>query len=351
MTKKRLALNTDGKITYCRASEENIGKGRCNHIEHQLDSETQEQFMDRTANIEQKSLQSSRKINIPNRYNYILEDKIIDAKEDGFQSRDEMEEYIGGVTDKFFNKESREFFKSDGKDPSGKDKNQGLREDLISKLLIYSNIQNPVQYDSKLMKVSDDRWDVGTISRDYTEGHFDEVTGSTLLMRYSESQSVPMQNEDYFYEDLDIFQMHKQINMINQYTKSDYSKEMLQLWAMDHIVLNDDRVENNGNYGVLKDYDTGEAKPMPPFDWGDSFMTNIDEIDSQMHIKRLQRFKIYAETQWHVKGPLLEFNKEDMQNYLKSYSNDLYNDKDVKNIIDNLNKSLAMTEGILWKGV
>lgn len=212
-------------------------------------------------------------------------------------------------------------------------------------------MQNPVQYDSRLMKVSDDRWDVGTISSDYTEGHFDEITGSTLLMRYSESKAIPMQNEDYFYEDLDIIQMHKQINMINQYTNEDHSKEMLQLWAMDHIVFNDDRVENNGNYGVLKDYSTGEAKPMPPFDWGDSFMIDLDRIDRRSHIKRLQRFKMYAETQWHVKGPLLEFNKEDMQNYLNSYVNNLYNDKDVKNITDNLKKSLAMTECILWKGV
>lgn len=32
---KRLALTKDGKITYCTASEENIVKGRCNHIAHQ----------------------------------------------------------------------------------------------------------------------------------------------------------------------------------------------------------------------------------------------------------------------------------------------------------------------------
>ena len=42
---KRLALTTDGKITYCTASEDNIGKGRCNHVAHQKDGESNEDFI------------------------------------------------------------------------------------------------------------------------------------------------------------------------------------------------------------------------------------------------------------------------------------------------------------------
>lgn len=49
MAQRRLALNTEGEMTYCSASEENIGKGRCNHIEHQKDGETQMQFMNRVS--------------------------------------------------------------------------------------------------------------------------------------------------------------------------------------------------------------------------------------------------------------------------------------------------------------
>lgn len=47
MANKRLALNADGEMTYCSASEENIGKGRCNHVAHQKDGESQIQFMNR----------------------------------------------------------------------------------------------------------------------------------------------------------------------------------------------------------------------------------------------------------------------------------------------------------------
>lgn len=44
---KRLALTKDGKLTYCNASEENIGKGRCNHIAHQRAGESMQSFMNR----------------------------------------------------------------------------------------------------------------------------------------------------------------------------------------------------------------------------------------------------------------------------------------------------------------
>ena len=47
---KRLALTKDGKMTYCTASEENIGKGRCNHIAHQKNNESAEDFCKRVEN-------------------------------------------------------------------------------------------------------------------------------------------------------------------------------------------------------------------------------------------------------------------------------------------------------------
>lgn len=50
MAEKRLALNIDGEMTYCSASEENIGNGRCNHVEHQKSGESNEQFMERVQN-------------------------------------------------------------------------------------------------------------------------------------------------------------------------------------------------------------------------------------------------------------------------------------------------------------
>lgn len=44
---RRLAMNSEGQMTYCTASEENIGKGRCNHIVHQNPEESPEDFCER----------------------------------------------------------------------------------------------------------------------------------------------------------------------------------------------------------------------------------------------------------------------------------------------------------------
>lgn len=48
---KVLAMTTDGKLTYCIASPENRGKGRCNHVAHQNNGETNEDFVKRITKI------------------------------------------------------------------------------------------------------------------------------------------------------------------------------------------------------------------------------------------------------------------------------------------------------------
>lgn len=40
-------MTTDGKLTYCSATEENVGKGRCNHIGHARNGESPEYFSKR----------------------------------------------------------------------------------------------------------------------------------------------------------------------------------------------------------------------------------------------------------------------------------------------------------------
>ena len=40
-------MTTDGKLTYCTAPEENVGKGRCNHVGHARNRESPEYFFKR----------------------------------------------------------------------------------------------------------------------------------------------------------------------------------------------------------------------------------------------------------------------------------------------------------------
>ena len=52
---KMLALNTEGRITYCTVDPEMRGRGRCNHIEHQNEGETASEFIERIS-LKQKEI-------------------------------------------------------------------------------------------------------------------------------------------------------------------------------------------------------------------------------------------------------------------------------------------------------
>lgn len=57
---KRLAINTDGVLTYCSAPEDKIGVGRCNHTHHQQPDESRPQFIKRASTeIERETRESS----------------------------------------------------------------------------------------------------------------------------------------------------------------------------------------------------------------------------------------------------------------------------------------------------
>lgn len=62
MKKGRYALNNEGVITWCSANEENLGKGRCNHLEHQKINETVTDFINRI-NIQSKPELENRIMN------------------------------------------------------------------------------------------------------------------------------------------------------------------------------------------------------------------------------------------------------------------------------------------------
>ena len=62
MAYKVLALNTSGNLTYCTCPPELRGKGRCNHIAHQENNETAEEFVRR---IESIKINNKRKPFIP----------------------------------------------------------------------------------------------------------------------------------------------------------------------------------------------------------------------------------------------------------------------------------------------
>ena len=63
MTRRKgvLALTVDGEPTMCYASEENRGKGRCNHVGHARPGETVQDFFNRVARDEKKDKNESKR--------------------------------------------------------------------------------------------------------------------------------------------------------------------------------------------------------------------------------------------------------------------------------------------------
>lgn len=70
---KVLALNTEGDITYCTCEPSERGKGRCNHIEHQEENESVENFV---ARIEIKQQELGFKDANHENYHEITQDEI-----------------------------------------------------------------------------------------------------------------------------------------------------------------------------------------------------------------------------------------------------------------------------------
>lgn len=159
---KRLALTEDGDITYCQSSEENIGKGRCNHIAHQKPNESVEKFMEKCA-ILQKEIKENKNSNKDNVANKITNDDKIDEpiKEsnlglfnyislDDLNDKDFSKE-IGGSQPKTVNQDNQYIkFDSIEVDEFGKTDYPfsfpSITESVCSSLIRHSNIQKRIRY-------------------------------------------------------------------------------------------------------------------------------------------------------------------------------------------------------------
>lgn len=62
---KVLAVNVNGDITYCTVAPEMRGKGRCNHIAHQNDGESTQDFIQRINNLRQSTQAEEKENFIP----------------------------------------------------------------------------------------------------------------------------------------------------------------------------------------------------------------------------------------------------------------------------------------------
>lgn len=89
---KRLAVTKDGQLTYCTATEENIGKGRCNHICHQKVGESEASFMARANQEIYRIKELSNSINFTTMEREALND--LKYIFDGYGTADETDIFV-----------------------------------------------------------------------------------------------------------------------------------------------------------------------------------------------------------------------------------------------------------------
>ena len=59
--KKVLALTEDGRLTYCTAPEDKRGKGRCNHVSHQKEGQSVQNFIEEIKDSQDSTLNDINK--------------------------------------------------------------------------------------------------------------------------------------------------------------------------------------------------------------------------------------------------------------------------------------------------
>ena len=85
---KVLALNMDGTMSFCVASEEDRGRGRCNHIAHKMENETTDEFVER---ISQSNLSDANiERDVPDQKEFVM--KAINYNKVNFNENPNWEE-------------------------------------------------------------------------------------------------------------------------------------------------------------------------------------------------------------------------------------------------------------------
>lgn len=290
---------------------------------------------------------------LPEKWENLPKDQILIPADEGLINRRVAEHSLGGLTDKYLNETGTRFVKIDdgqNNQETGEfmPKFQGLREDLISRALEFTNLSNFVQYRSKVI-FTKDGWQACTESNSYQEEDYQERTYFDITNDYRYRNETI--DSDYDDQDLDYGMMDKQIQWYKLDSGTDFSESLFKLWSFDSIINNDDRLNNSGNMGlmspVFEKFD--DYKLIPPFDWGDSFQRNVMEemnwVAAKREAKKLHHFIAKYTGNDEI---LLKIDSQGIFDLLRNYRNDIYSTSEVHDVTNWFEKSLTATRDILW---
>lgn len=312
---KILAINDKGELTYCTSPEELRGKGRCNHIFHKNNNETEEEFLNRTSIYK-------------------------------FVSKDELESVndvkanisVGGAQDKWWSKDHNYLYKIDTNDPSrGLIQWNGLSEDIISNFLIYigkeNNIEN-AKYETIYVNGK-----LGCSSKNFIKNNENLIEFGEILDNNDMEYLTDIENEDF----------DSKFNYLCQKIKDktngtyDPENDLIKLIKLDIIIMNADR--HYGNIGLIFNKDTNQFKFSPIYDNGqcllaENIYNNIDAYGYQkFELPGLSMFGMFPMKNY-IKFALKHSNKnndikinlDQMEEFIENYQNKYYDEEKVEKV-------------------
>ena len=286
--KGRLALTKDGKLTYCKAKPDNFGKGKCNHVEHMKDEESEDAFISRIELGEKSNdgnAVKSEDLNAP----YAGEPKYLPAsyENDGTLNLSEQPNqlYFKGVQLKgmvtVVNEDGTcedKFVKFDSINPKENGefydfhdfKYSSVSESLVSAFIDASEndaLFESVSYDFEKFNVQG-KVVTGTLSNPYNKGGIEIILSQDdRKIKNPADNFILESNEEYVQGVVDCPSNDLILKNMTNYLKmagvneSDAKHFIIQQAGFDMLMGNKDRKENPSNFVVVQ-HPNGMVKPV-----------------------------------------------------------------------------------------
>ena len=315
MSKGILALTIDGNLTYCTASEENRGKGRCNHIFHKNENETDNEFMERVSGLNFVTINNLETTND------------VHAKVS-----------VGGAQTKWWSKDFKTLYKQDTSDPSrGLIQWNGLSEDIISKFtnnIINKNTINCAEYDSVYIN-----GELGCESKNFLKENENLIEFSEILTDNDMEYLTNIDNENF--DD----KFNYLCDRIKEKTNNNYdpSDDIIKLIKFDIITMNADR--HYGNIGLIYNKENNNFKFSTIYDNGQCLLSeniynNVEAYGyEKFNLPGLSMFGMFPMKNY-IKFALKHSNKNNnieidlnkAEDFINNYNNKYYGDEKVEKV-------------------
>lgn len=302
--KKVLAINARGELTYCSSPPDRLGKGRCNHLLHKREDQTEPEFMkevegsDLLALRKEKELESSLKHahnSLPHfeydREGCLLSDQRLRVQKEarGLQSK-------GPVVIKEGGEESLRFLKLDDINPSsGKHfldkldyKYSSISEELGSVLLgSISNLDDFDYINYSFSVVKGKGYETtGVLSDNYLQGaNGEELIELVLSIEDSKrrpNEKIRVQHQEFIDHVIDSKDNESVLDHMVEYfgrhrvPEKDARDFILKQAAFDSLSCNYDRKGNSTNFVFVLDQGTGVVRPIN-IDYGRCYVLEVDK--------------------------------------------------------------------------